>query len=290
MDQITVTSTQNPASGQSANAKAIRALAQQQSVTDYPYYSSVCFRSGFVPVMEDQALVGWEYPFTRGEIRRAFAYGRGQSGVIAGFADAIDGLMTLAETNLVKASETIGGHQVQIDGIAIFCKPAMTDGERFLQARLLAQIATNVSIQMSLNGDQNTFPLGTLQQIPAAGGIVGAGNDDLDFIPLNYDKQSLGANIGGPFDFAQNGWQTRGNYYRFPNGLIWNHAGIHDSMLNVIFTNERDFTVYTGGTPERIQVHQVEGEVPVPFKPLSVGVILTVQLIGQVVGPRTRSA
>ena len=289
MDEQTIKQITN-ARLNASQAAALKALTTQQEITDYPYYSSVCFRA-LASVDEVEASpIGWSYRFLAGQIRRAFSFGRGDSGVQAGFTDAIDGLMTIAETNLVKKSETIGGHQVQIDGLAIYCKPAMTDGERFLQSRLLAQISTNVSVQMSINGDRNLFPLGTIHHMPGAGGVVGPGNDDLSFIPAVYDKAPLAGNIGGPFSFAQNGWQTRGNYYRFPNGIIWNPAGKHDSMLNVVFTNERDFRIMTGGTPEREQLFQLAGEVPVPFKPAHCGVVLGVQLIGQVVGPRTRAA
>ena len=273
-------------------AAGLAALQKQQRVTDYPYYSSVCFRAGFVLDLDPQTgfPIGWSYRFTRGETRRAFAYGRGEDGLLAGFTPAIDGPMTLSETNLVKANETIGGQQVQIEGIAIFVKPAMTDGLRFVQARLLAQIATNVSIQLSLEGDQNLFPIGTLQQVPCAGGLVGSVNDDLSFIPTIVDKGILNTNIGAPMMFGQNGWQTRGNYYRLPAGVIWNPSPTRDSMLNVIFTNERDFRVITGGTPEREQLHQLPGEVPVPFKPLTIGVILTVQLVATIVSARTKAA
>lgn len=266
---------------------ALKALTTQQSVTDYPYYSEVCFRAAIA----QEAMTGLaSYTFPKGDTRRAFSYGRGQSGVSAGFSDAIDGLMTLAETNLIKPNETIGGQQVQIDGIAIQAIPAMGDGKRYGQARLLAQIAKNVSIQMTINAEQNTFPLGVLPMIPGAGGLVGPGNDDLSFIPAVYDKAPLAGNIGDPFQFAQNGWQTRGNYYRFPSGIIWNPAGLHDSLLNVLFTNEREFVLYTGGTPERQEPFTVPGEAPTSFAPTSIGVVLLVQLIAQIVGPRTRTA
>jgi hypothetical protein len=262
-----------------AQAAGLAAIQGQKRVTDYPYYSSVCFRSLI-------AAGDLTYAFPAGQERRAFAYGKGQSGVAAGFTDAIDGPMTLAETNIVEANKTIGGQQVQVDGIAIMVKPAMTDGMRFVQARLLAQITTNVSIKFSINGDENTFPLGTLQQIPAAGGLVGAVNDDLAFIPTLYDKAALATNVGQPMPFGQNGWQTRGNYYRLPSGVIWSPGGSEDALLNVIFTNERSFTLYTGGTPERSQ----DQHAGTPINPASVGCVLTVQLIAQVVGSRTKTA
>ena len=283
---LTRTAAQNLNATQAAGLKA---LQTQERVTDYPYYSSVCWRADKEQDIPDGTFAGSHYTFARGELRRAFAYGRGQAGILAGFTTAIDGLMTLAETNLVKAHETIGGQSVQIDGLAIFAKPAMTDGERFVQARLLTQIATNVSVQLSVNGDENLFPLGTLQQIPAAGGLIGAMNDDLSFIPLLVDKATLDTNIGAPMPFGQNGWQTRGNYYRLPSGIIWNPAGLADSMLNVVFTNERAFTLYTGGTPEREQAQAVTDEDD-EFAPSTVGVVLTVQLIAQVVSQRTRTA
>lgn len=276
-------------------AAGLKAVAQQQRVTDYPYYSSVCFRAMQQDDLDPKGKkIGSSYQFARGELRRAFAYARGQDGQIAGFTTGVapavvDGLMTLAETNLVKAHETIGGQQVQIDGIAIFVKPAMTDGSRFMQARLLAQIATNVSVQLSVNGDENLFPLGTIQQIPGAGGLVGIGNDDLAFKELKLDKEAI-CDVGpGVFPFAANGWQTRGNYYRLPSGVIWNPAGNADSMLNVLFTCERNFGVATGGTPDMEQLWcAAEGKEC--CEPASCGVILTVQLVAQIVGQRTRTA
>ncbi len=273
-----------------SQAAARNALLNQQSVTDYPYNSSVCFRQTPTDLIVGAAKVADQYVFAKGDVRRAFAFAVGQSGVIAGFNDAIDGMMTLAETNLVKPNETIAGQQVQIDGLAIFCKPAMTDGQRYLQARLLAQIATNVSVKLGVNGDQNTFALGTIQMIPAAGGIVGIGNDDLSFIPKAFDKQPPNGNVGQDYPFCQNGWQTRGNYYRFPAGIIWNPAGERDSLLNVVFTNEREFKVITGGDPDRPQLQDDGAVPPVSFAPAKVGVVLGVQLIGQVVGARTATA
>jgi hypothetical protein len=273
-----------------AEAASLRAMQTQQRVTDYPYYSSVCFRADYELDETEGGIVGWHYTWHRGEVRRAFAYGRGEEGTIGGFTTAVDGRMTLAETNLVKGNETIGGQRVELNGIAIFVKPAMTDGLRFIQGRLLAQIATNVSIQISVNGDENLFPIGTLQQVPCAGGLVGTVNDDLSFIPTLTALGGVELNIGAPMPFGSNGWATRGNFYRLPSGVIWHPAGEADSMLNVIFTNEREFAVYTGGTPDREQAQMQQGEVPVPFKPASVGVVLTVQLIATIVGARTRTA
>jgi hypothetical protein len=290
MNPISVTRTVDP-NLSSNQAAQLQAIAKQQRVTDYPYYSSVCFRvEGEKELDDNGAPAGQIYWFRRGELRRAFAYARGQDGQIAGFNVTNDGLMTLAETNLVKPHETIGGQQVQIDGLAIFIKPAMTDGERFMQARLLAQIATNVSIQLSVNGDENMFPVGTLQQVPGAGGLVGIGNDDLAFKPPIQipDKGDICEVGPGVFPFAANGWQTRGNYYRLPSGVIWNPAGNADSMLNVVFTNERGFALRSGGTPEQEQVWCAqEGKC---CNPETIGVVLTVQLIAQVVGQRTRTA
>lgn len=294
MNPISVTRTQNQILTQTQAAR-LDAIEKQQRVTDYPYYSSVCFRAMQEDLLDSKGKkIGGSYRFARGELRRAFAYARGQDGQIAGFTTGVapavvDGLMTLAETNLVKAHETIGGQQVQIDGLAIFCKPAMTDGQRFMQARLLAQIATNVSVQLSVNGDENLFPLGTIQQIPGAGGLVGVGLDELAFKELKLDKELI-CDVGpGTFPFAANGWQTRGNYYRLPSGVIWNPAGNADSMLNVVFTVERNFAVVTGGSPDSVQLWcATEGKDCCEME--SVGVVLTVQLIAQIVGQRTRTA
>jgi len=127
MDPIRLSRQVSPALNPLQRA-GLGALANQQRVTDYPYYSSVCFRAGGIPHLDDQDNpIGTTYSFPV-QIRRAFAYGRGHDGAIAGFNTLIDGLMTLAETNLVAAHQTISGQQVQIDGIAIFVKPASTCG------------------------------------------------------------------------------------------------------------------------------------------------------------------
>jgi hypothetical protein len=274
-----------------AQAAGLAALQNQQRVTDYPYYSSVCFRADGTSVTEAGAT--WtQYDFAAGQIRRAFAYAKRGPGEVAGFTTANDGLMTLAETNLVEPHKTIGGQQVEIQGIAIGFKPAMTDGHRFVQARVLAQLAANVSVKFSLNGDENLFPLGTLQQVPGAGGLTGVYNDDLAFIPTTWESadvipvpQPLAENIGQPMPFGSNGLPSRGNFYRLPSGVIWQPDGAADSLLNVIFRNERAFNVRTGGTPERHQDPR-DGA----HEPVSVGVVLYVQLIAQVVGRRTKAA
>jgi len=240
----------------------------------FPYYSTVIFRA-----LDSVAAPG-TYAFAAGEERKAFAYSEGAEWTIAGATTALDGRATFAETNLTKPNETIAGEAVEIQGLAIQVKPAITDGERFHQARLLAQIATNVSVHLSLNGGQNAYKLGTIGQIPGAGGLVGPGNDDLMF---KVDAVADPAT----FQLAQNGWQVRSNYYKLPEGIIWQPAGMTDSMLQVIFRNERAFTLYAGGDPENGPQADIED-----FKvhPAKIATVLLVHLVGRTYARRSTVA
>lgn len=198
-------------------------------MTSFPYHSTVVFRSqavlsGGVPT----------YPFPLGVERKAFGYASGQEFTTAGADTAIDGRATDAETNLTKANETISGESVEISGLAVQVLPGFTDGTRFPNPRLLAQIATNVHMDLSVNGGSNSYKLGTVGMVPGAGGLIGGGNDY-----LNPQPQQFG--------FFQNGWQVRSNFYRLPEGLIWRPSGEADSQLQVIFTTKRAFTLYNGG-------------------------------------------
>jgi hypothetical protein len=271
----------------SSNERAtLKALLGQQSVTHYPYYSSVIFRA--MRSEEKGPNGSYMYEFPRGEKRRAFSYEREKTWDSGGATDAIDGRATLCETNITKANETIAGHMVDIEGLAVLVKPAVTDGLRFVQARLLAMIATNVSMQLGVNGDSNMFPLGTLQHVPCAGGLFGSGNDDLSFCDLAYGTQPLAERHGRDMPFVSNGWPTRSNHYRLPTKLTWNPAGKEDSQLNVLFTTEREFTLYTGGDPDRAQAFDSSGELI--FAPESIAVVLTVHLIGTVYSARSKTA
>jgi hypothetical protein len=244
-------------------------------VTSFPYYSTVVFRAAA------GSATGYGYVFPQGQERKAFAYAEGQEWTIGGATTALDGRATFAETNLTKANETIAGESLEIMGLAIQVQPAVTDGLRFMQARLLAMIATNVSVELSLNGGSNSFKLGTLGQIPSAGGLVGSGLDNLSPEPTVNAIQERGSER---FDFAQNGWQVRSNFYRLPEGLIWRPAGEVDSMLQVIFRNAREFSLFRGGDPENAAD---DSQTPPSVHPEYIAVVLKIHLIGRQLSQRS---
>lgn len=231
-------------------------------MTSFPYHSTVLFRSQAV-------LVGGvpTYPFPLGVERKAFGYASGQEWTTAGADTAIDGRATDAETNLTKPNETISGESLEISGIAVQVLPAVTDGTRFPSPRALAMIATNVALELSVNGGSNSYKLGTVGMIPGAGGLLGSGED-----LLNIGPQS--------FNFFQNGWQVRSNFYRLPEGLIWRPSGEADSQLQVIFRTTRAFQLYYGGDFD----HQV---VPEGDYPAFLACALKVHLIGRQTSQRS---
>jgi hypothetical protein len=293
-DSGTRISQQAPARLTATQAAQLRALQNQKRVTAYPYYSTVtfyAFRQGDPPGP-------YNWGIARGAEARAFSYGKGQAmtnAVMSSVALAGYPIATPAETNLVKASETISGESVEIGGLSVMVKQyGMTDSEDPSQhylcsGELLAALQTSVSVDISVNGDQNRFHLGVLSMLPGAGGLVGAGMHD-------NVQPSLGG-VDNPTEFTNNGWATRSNYFRMPEGLIWRPKGQADSQLQLIFRAEREIAIYSGGSAANNVPNQgtdrpsdfVNGIQGYNF-PNALEVVLLVHLHGRVVGPRTRSA
>lgn len=261
-------------------ANALRALQTQKRITAYPYYSTVTF--GLAKVGEEGGP--YSYALARGEERRAFSYGKGEIMTNAGAPTTV---ATPVDTNLVQGAETISGENVEIHGIGIMLKQSGLFGQEAANPQLLADLMSHCSVDLSLNGDQNRFHLGSLAQLPGAGGLTGAGKD------LTGPTAFVG--IANEMPFANNGWATRSNFFRMPEGLIWRNKGQADSQMNVIFRVERDITVYSGGNltnnPNGVDVvrdlvNQIQGY----NYPSQIEITLLVHLMGRVVGPRTRSA
>ena len=275
-------------------AQALTSVETQQRRTSWPYYSTVKF---FAPADGDPAAVPVNYVLTQGQQMRAFSYAVGDTRTPAGFT-AADGIATIADTNLTARNQTTGGQNVLIYGIALQWLPAalhLNEGEvaphvvRVPDYRFLASLNEAVGVEMSLNGDENLFRMGTIGMIPGAGGLSGAAPDVAGLEQFAGDPKQLG--------YPTNGWPTRSNFFKVPEGLVWRNQSNSDSMLNVKFTVTRTISIPSGGDPENAtadipadndvaDVATAEGQ----SFPTELVAELKVFLVGQVLGPRTRSA
>lgn len=268
--------------------QALRALQMQRYRLSFPYHSTIKFP------FSKAGEAGGPYTYTLGAgfEARAFSYGQRQTMASAGFPSAL-ALATPADTNLAEANQTVGAESVLITGIAlqvlhgaIHPDSANADhmaGEYFADARALAALEPHVSVRVGLNGDKQVHELGTLGMLPGAGGLTGAGIDALQMPQIEGSSPQ--------FHFHANGWPIRSNYYKLPEGLIWQSKGNADSMLNVIFRLEREVILYSGGDPENNAIGVDEAAAAgirgYAF-PEEIQVLLKVILVGEKVGPRSR--
>lgn len=225
----------------------IEVLNSQERITSFPYYSTI----KVMAMKAGDAGGPYTYTIQRGTEVRAFSYGVRMSGVSAGFP-ATDGLMTFAETNLQNKSETNNGQSVVIYGMACIVEQGgvykdiagevdtEAEGKRFSDARLLAQVATNCSISINLNGDEQWYRLGKLSNVQGHGGLQGAGNDSLAVQAIDGGRL--------PYGFMTNAWPVEQNYFKMPEGLVWKPKGHTDAQLEVLVKFERDVELYSGGT------------------------------------------
>lgn len=277
--------------------QALNTLKTQRRLTSWPYYSRVKF---FAEREAVEPGGPYTYNLAAGTVVRAFAYAVGGAKVIAGFT-AGDGNATIADTNLSVANQTIGGQNVMVHGIALQLMPAslhVAAGDaapgvlRAVDYRFFAALVHSVSVEATLNGDENTYRMGTIPMIPGAGGQVGGAPDQIGLSALAGDQESL--------PYAANGWQTRSNFFRLPEGLIWRNQSNADSMFNVRFNVTRPLRFFSGGDPENagfgidVAANNNPANVATGTQgkayPATLALELGVILIGEVVGPRTRTA
>ena len=243
------------------------ALARQQFVVGFPYYSKVRFRfvrSGAGP-----------YVYTLStSVVRAFSYSVDQADcTAAGFATGFTS--TYSETNLQAKNETNAGETVHVEGISCVLMPNS-------DARMASEVFSNVSTELSLNGDSNTFRLGPPIFLPSPVGLIGGGKDDAGTQPIPGGRPQ--------FNFAANGWPMRNNVMKLPGGLIWRNKSSRDSQLNVIFTpasakvSTRTIS-YTTQIADEVAAAGVRGYA---FPSTDLVVDVMVLLTGYVKGPRSR--
>ncbi len=270
------------------DGQTVQDLENQQRVTSWPYYSTVRF-------IANRSGASGSYLYTMNTTprgRRAFGYGLGETKEAAGYT-AFDGVATPADTNIITKNQTISGQYVEIRGIAMQWHTAGTNvpsaggpvNYRPLDGNFVSALMRSVSVEVGLNGDEQTYKLGTIGMVPGAGGLRGGSPllSGLNVLDGNQDTQ-----------FAANGWETRSNFFRVPEGLIWKTSDKPDGNLNLIFRQQVAVVLQAGGSPENLAFGVDSGaiaSVSMGYNyPTELVAELKIFLVGQVVGGRTRSA
>lgn len=220
-------------------AIAQQAIAGQKVVLPLPYWSTIrlqAVRSGAGP---------FTYTIDTSD-RRAFQYGVGADCSVAGFAAGT--IATGAETNLLKAGESISNADVWIYGLSVELCPNS-------EPLLASQVWRDSWLELSLNG-QDSVRLGTLNMFPGAGGLFGTGPSRL-LQPADNQPGGNDGGIGPALGFLSNGNPMAGNFYRFPQPFVWRAVGQgRDSNLAVVWKSARniafnstDRTLTAGAAP-----------------------------------------
>lgn len=281
----------DPCQGQSLDT-----FENQKRLTSYPYYSKIKFVADRV----GDAPGPFTYLLNAGTVVRAFSYAVGDNRQIAGYT-AADGVATFADTNMTARNQTTGGQNLVIHGIAVQPLPVafhIADGgsapAQIINAdwKFLAALWNAVSVHLALNGDENNFRLGIPGMIPGAGGLTGS-------TPSLLENQRI-AGMPREFGYPTNAFPAKSSYFKLNEGLIWRNQSNADSMLNLVFTVRRAIQLYSGGSLENGALgvnsayanafdSEATGEPGYNF-PAKIAIECMCFLIGQVVGPRTRSA
>lgn len=169
--------------------------------------------------------------------RKAFSYAIGQAMDAAGRAGVV---ATLADTNLLKASETRDNADFWITGIGAYV--AQGDSEPEMVGRLWRE----VSVQISLNGTTQ-IPLGTLEMFPSAGGLYGQGRSFTKEPPL-ATPGAVDNGQGAALMFLNNGNPMSGSYHRLDQPFKWAGVGKggSDSSLVITCRPERQIVITCG--------------------------------------------
>ena len=185
------------------------------------YYSVVRFQSTVSSVPPVTTLT-----FPVGELK-PFSYRIGDNLTAAGF-DPTMGNATDADTNLVKANETVAGEMLTIAGVSLMPSSVTDIG-------LWKQLLASISVQISMDGGGHTYKLGRPDMIPGSGGTFGGG-----LTPTIVPNLTS----SGAFDQSfSNGWPTVDNYYPFPEPIIWSPSGETDSNFSLVLSLRRQQVV-----------------------------------------------
>jgi hypothetical protein len=196
-------------------------VPHQQYKNWQAYYSVVRFSGTVVTVAGPPATttVTW----TGGTELKPFSYKIGDPLVSAGFPAAFGpgALATPADTNLVKASETLGGEQLKVHGVSLM--PSLTT-----DTGAWSFLNDSMSVSLTWDGDQRKQRLGRPFMIPASGGNYG-----------------FPTSIVTPFAMGSwsNGVPDIMNFYPFPEPVLWTSSGQTDSNFNLLLRLERTVAI-----------------------------------------------
>lgn len=192
--------------------------------------------NNYYSVVRFQAAVNVAAPTTTltfaTQEQKPFSYRIGDQLGVAGFDNATSGVATDAETNLVKAGETVAGEQLAVMGISLMPSSVSDIG-------LWKQLCANMSVVISMDGDANRYRLGRPDMIPGSAGTFGSG-----ISPTVLPGLAESVAVDGSFS---NGWPTIDNFYPFPQPILWTPSGETDSNLNVVLRLVRQITVVETG-------------------------------------------
>jgi hypothetical protein len=214
----------------------VRAAIVQSGIQDArailptPYWSTVRFGA---TVAANTATIA------AGTQAKAFQYSIGQDMTVAGFTTTT---ATGADTNLLRAGETLDNSDVYIYGLAADPTPNS-------EPRILENLWRDCLVELSLNGT-SSIRLGTLNMFPGAGGLYGVGKSNL-VLPSAQDT-GRGADGGGgtAMSYLSNGNPMGGNFLRFPQPFKWCGVGTGgvDATLSIIVTLTRAVSIPLAAT------------------------------------------
>lgn len=166
--------------------------------------------------------------------RKAFQYAAGGDMTVAGFTSTT---ATFAETNLLRAGETLDNSDVWIYGLAAELCPNS-------EPALAARVWRDAAVELSLNGTQS-IKIGTLSMFPGAGGLYGVGQSALLLPNFETAGPNADGGPGAPFGSMSNGNPMAGNFLKFPQPFKWCAVGSggKDASLSVIVTPQRSITI-----------------------------------------------
>lgn len=204
-------------------AQMAQVRGQERTSTWNKYYSRVAY--AFTRTSTGGGTT-FTYTVNSGTERSAFGYAIGQDMATAGLSGTT---ATAADTNLVKAAETIAGENLLVYGVSIY----LTEDSDVELAKALWPL-TSVTLQM--NGGQENFRLGLPAMIPCAGGLTGIGNTKVRTPALNESYVSRSGAVSNGAPFVE-------NFLPFPQPIYWTNGGERDSNLVLRFRNERAVAV-----------------------------------------------